>query len=136
MIVLAMCAGCLSRERAGRGRRSELSIINRRGVIADYPNQLVFGRLIPQAGFEGQTRLRLGPLNAHDDHLNASYWDQRGVGHSAPADIPCAADAPDLGLDTNSLKREYDELVNRGMKCSEQLPTFAVHPARQNSYGK
>jgi hypothetical protein len=29
------------------------------------------------------------------------------------ANIPCAAHAPDLGPDTNSLKHKHDELVNQ-----------------------
>jgi hypothetical protein len=107
-----MCAGCLSRHRAGRGRRSELSIIIRRGVIATYQTQHVFARVIPKAGFVGHSRLRSGRLNAHRDHLNAPYQDQRGVSHSTPADIPCAAGALDLGQGTNGLKLEHDELVN------------------------
>jgi hypothetical protein len=42
------------------------------------------------------------------------------------ADIPCAADAPDLGQGTKSPKREHDQLVNRRTEMMRG----------NNSYGK
>jgi hypothetical protein len=96
MIVFAMCAGCLSRERAVGEAIRALDYRSAR-VIGAYPTPTRFRRL-PKASLEGHSRLRSGHLNAHGDHLNAPNWDQkRSVSHSAPADIPCAANAPDLG---------------------------------------
>jgi hypothetical protein len=98
-------------------RRSELSIIIRRGGNRAYPTPN-FARLIPKAGFVGHARLRSGQLNAHRDHLNAPYWDQRGVSHSVPGGYSLCGRRTGPGPDTNSLKRVHDELVNRRTELS------------------